>query len=176
MTASTASHRIGLLAARAGVSADTIRHYERLGLLPRAPRDASGYRSFPPSAVERVVLIQRALDAGFSLADLKRVLAVRDAGGAPCHEVYGIAQRRLRDLDERIAGLRVLQRELREALRRWKARLDATPDGVRAGLLDSWAAARNAGARRRPGGAVRTLAPAADRPPGPPRRRGQTRG
>jgi DNA-binding transcriptional MerR regulator len=175
MTRRPVNHRIGPLAARAGVSADTIRHYERLGLLPRAPRDASGYRAFPPSALERVVLIQRALDAGFSLSDLKRVLAVRDAGGVPCREVYGIAERRLLELDERIADLRVLQGELREALRRWKARLDSTPDGIRAGLLDSWAAARGAGQRGRPGAQARAVPPGRDRTSPVRRRRVPTR-
>jgi DNA-binding transcriptional MerR regulator len=142
MTTRKGTCRIGALAARAGVSPDTIRHYERLGLVSRAPRDSNGYRRFPESAVLRVVMIQRALDAGFSLAELRRVLSVRDAGGVPCREVYDIAERRLRELDARIENLRALQAELRRALRQWRMRLRTTPDGQRAGLLDAWAALR----------------------------------
>ena len=73
-------------AARAtGVSTDTLRHYERKGLLPGVTRTAAGYRRYSAATVERVLLIQRALVVGFSLADLTRVLGVRDRGGAPCH-------------------------------------------------------------------------------------------
>ena len=61
-----------------GVSTDTLRHYERKGLLPGVTRTAAGYRRYSAATVERVLLIQRALVVGFSLADLKRVLAVRD--------------------------------------------------------------------------------------------------
>ena len=66
-----------------GVSTDTLRHYERQGLLPRVTRTAAGYRQYSAAAVERVLLIQRALVVGFSLADLKRVLAVRDKPAPP---------------------------------------------------------------------------------------------
>ena len=70
-----------------GVSTDTLRHYERKGLLPGVTRTAAGYRRYSAATVERVLLIQRALVVGFSLADLKRVLGVRDRGGAPCQSV-----------------------------------------------------------------------------------------
>jgi len=70
-----------------GVSTDTLRHYERLGLLPAVHRTTSGYRRYAPAAVARVQMIQRALVMGFSLRDLKRVLpcATRAARRAdPC--------------------------------------------------------------------------------------------
>ena len=66
----TGPRRIGVLAQQTGVSVDTIRHYERLGLLPKAARTNAGYRQYPPSAVERVRLVRHALPFGFSLREL----------------------------------------------------------------------------------------------------------
>ena len=133
------AYRIGDLAKRAGVSPDTIRHYERTRLLPAAPRDANGYRRFSSAALQRVLVIQCALDAGFTLNDLRRVFRVRDAGGAPCREVYAIAERRLIELRTRIDDLRALESSLRSTLGDWRRRLDRNTPGVRAGLLDSFA-------------------------------------
>jgi len=133
--------RSGALARSAGVSADTLRYYERRGLLPRPPRDASGYRRYPPEAVQRVIVIQRALDAGFSLAELTRILRQRDAGGAPCREVFAIAAARLQDLDDRIAALIDLRDRLGTLVSTWRRTLDVTPAGTRARLLETLGAA-----------------------------------
>jgi DNA-binding transcriptional MerR regulator len=131
--------RSGELAKQAGVSADTLRHYEKKGLLAAPRRGPNGYREYPESAVHRVRLIQRALDMGFSLDDLARVLRQRDAGGAPCREVRAIAAARLKALDARIRELRNLRLELRLLVEEWDARLAAIPAGTRAGLLDALA-------------------------------------
>src|SRR3954462_129211 len=95
-----------------GVSTDTLRHYERQGLLPRVTRSAAGYRQYSAATVERVLLIQRALGVGFSLADVKRVLAVRDKGGAPCVGVRALVAERLEQLAHRIDELQTLRNEL----------------------------------------------------------------
>ena len=134
------TYRTGELAKQAGVSTDTVRHYESMALLPPAPRDANGYRRFPEAAVQRILVIQRALEAGFSLADLRRVLRIRDAGGIPCRQVYAIAEQRLGELERRIADLETLRHELANALGEWKVTLESTAGDRRAGLLDSWAA------------------------------------
>ena len=131
--------RSGAVAALAGVSTDTLRYYERRGLLPRPPRDASGYRRYPQAAVVRVRVIQQALDAGFTVADLARVFRQRDAGGAPCREVLRIAHSRLDELDERIAGLSALRKQLGRVIAEWEARLAVTPAGRQALLLDGLA-------------------------------------
>ena len=130
--------RSGVLAEQAGVSADTLRFYERRGLLPRPPRDASGYRRYPPATVARVRVIQRALDVGFTIADLSRIFRQRDNGGAPCREVFAIASSRLTSLEQRIADLVNLRDELRQTLTAWQQQLDETPPGRRAGLLDTF--------------------------------------
>jgi DNA-binding transcriptional MerR regulator len=128
--------RSGALAQRAGVSADTLRFYERRGLLPSPPRDANGYRRYPPSAVDRVRVIQQALAAGFTIAELARIFMERDRGGTPCREVFAIASSRLEALDQRIKELTQLRNRLRQTLTDWKGRLETTPPGKRAGLLD----------------------------------------
>jgi DNA-binding transcriptional MerR regulator len=84
----------GELARLAGISADTLRHYERLGLLPASAR-TSGYRNYPESALERVFLIRSALSVGFSLSELQTILKMRDAGKVPCHRVRAMAQSKL---------------------------------------------------------------------------------
>jgi len=120
-----------------GVSTDTLRHYERKGLLPGVTRTASGYRRYSAATVERVLLIQRALVVGFSLADLKRVLGVRDRGGAPCQSVRALVGERLDGLNQRIEELLTLRDELRLLLADWDGKLSKTAKGERANLLDS---------------------------------------
>jgi DNA-binding transcriptional MerR regulator len=120
-----------------GVSTDTLRHYERKGLLPGVTRTAAGYRRYSAATVERVLLIQRALVVGFSLADLTRVLGVRDRGGAPCHGVRDLVGERLDDLNQRIEELLTLRDELRLLLAEWDGRLSKTAKGQRANLLET---------------------------------------
>jgi DNA-binding transcriptional MerR regulator len=131
--------RSGELGKAAGVSVDTLRHYEKKGLLPAPQRGDNRYRLYPPAALQRVLVIQRALDMGFTLGDLARVLRRRDAGGAPCGEVRAIAATRLEELESRIVGLMALRDELRQLVQRWDERLSALPPGQRAGLLDALA-------------------------------------
>jgi DNA-binding transcriptional MerR regulator len=89
---------IGEVARRSGVSAATVRHYERKGLLRPAVRTASGYREFPPDTLERMHMIQCALAVGFTIEELSRILRKRDAGEAPCREVQSLAQQKLAEL------------------------------------------------------------------------------
>ena len=120
-----------------GVSTDTLRHYERKGLLPGVTRTASGYRRYAAATVERVLLIQRALVVGLSLSDLKRVLGVRDRGGAPCQGVRALLDERLDRLNQRIEELLTLRDELRLLLTEWDETLSKTATGERANLLES---------------------------------------
>jgi len=123
-----------------GVSTDTLRHYERKGLLPPVHRTASGHRRYSANAVERVLLIQRALVVGFSLNDLSRVLSVRDRGGAPCHNVRALVGERLDALERQIEDLVILRDDLRTVIAEWDVVLARTPTGKPAHLLDSLAA------------------------------------
>lgn len=129
--------RIGQLAERAGVSADTIRHYDRLGLLPRTSRRSGGYRLFPVSVVQRVVLIRHAVRVGISLRQLVTFLRAREAGGAPCHDVRATAAQILDAVDMQIADLTARRDALRAMLNDWDHRLAKTPQNRPAHLLDA---------------------------------------
>ena len=129
----------GALARLTGVSTDTLRHYERKGLLAQPPRTAAGYRRYQNDAIARVRLIQRALVMGFSLDELARVLRERAAGGAPCQKVRGIVQDRLVALNQQLADLKVLKRDLQAILGEWDTKLSQTPAGEPAYLLDALA-------------------------------------
>jgi DNA-binding transcriptional MerR regulator len=131
--------RIGEIARQAGVSAATVRLYERKGLLPRANRSASGYRGFPADTIGRMRLIQCALAVGFTIDELSRILRSRDSGGAPCREVQSLAREKLVELGRRKKELDRLCRLLKSTLRQWEAAMAKTPRGKRAGLLDSLA-------------------------------------
>ncbi len=140
------SLRPGELARIAGVSTDTLRHYERKGLLS-AKRSPNGYREYPSDAPARLNLVRHALSVGFSLDELASFLNVRDRGGSPCHQVRALASRKLEDLEVRIKGLQQLRNDLRTMLADWDARLASTKNGGRALLLESLAEAP--AARRR---------------------------
>jgi DNA-binding transcriptional MerR regulator len=124
------------LALASGVSADTLRHYERLGLLRGTTRTASGYRRFPPEAIARVQVIQRALAVGFSLKELAGAFGERERGGVPCQRVRLLVGERLAALEDRLRDLTALRDEMRGLVQEWDVRLAATPKGQRARLLD----------------------------------------
>jgi DNA-binding transcriptional MerR regulator len=136
----------GDLAKMAVVSPDTIRHYERIGVLPRASRTQSGYRVYPASAVERVLVVQRALRIGFTLAELAEVLKARDAGGAPCRRVYQLAQDKLKGIEADIEALKRTKRYVKKVLSDWEQRIQSAGSGQKSHLLYSLTdAVKNAG-------------------------------
>jgi len=127
----------GELAQLAGVSRDTLRHYERKGVLPRPLRGHNAYRRYPAEALQRVQLVRRALSVGFTLDELAKVLKVRDDGGAPCEEVRSLAAQKLLNVEEQIRELSNLRDELQKTLKDWDARLTRRTRGKRANLLES---------------------------------------
>ena len=129
--------RSGELAKLTRVSTDTLRHYERIGLLPRPPRTEGGYRQYAPDSVHRVRLVQSALSIGFSLRELVKILQVRDRGGAPCKQVRALASQKLEEIGRRIVELQRFEKQLSAILAGWDERLGRTPEGQRAGLLES---------------------------------------
>jgi len=133
----TTPMRSGELAQLSGVSTDTLRHYERIGVLAKAPRTKSGYRQYPPSALDRVRLVRRAISVGFTLEELSRVLRIRDKGGAPCREVRDLAVSKLEEVERRLEELVLVRDHLQMLLKDWDDRLARTAPGQRAGLLDS---------------------------------------
>jgi DNA-binding transcriptional MerR regulator len=127
--------RSGELAGLAGISPDTLRHYERMKVLAAPRRSSGNYRLYPPEAVDRVGLIQRALTVGFSLPEL--VKKVRDAGGAPCREVRRLLEEKLFKMNAQIGDLVAMRKHLRTVLADWDKRLTHTAEGQPARLLET---------------------------------------
>jgi len=130
-------YRIGELAASCGVSTDTIRHYEAIGVIAPASRAANGYRRFPRDVAGRILLIRRAVAIGFSLDEIARIFRRREAGHAPCREVRALAEGKLDEIERRIGELTALRDELAAVIENWDERLAATRDGEPAFLLES---------------------------------------
>lgn len=135
------SLRSGMLARLVGVSPDTLRLYERKGILRPPLRSANGYRCYSPESVDRVRLIRAALSIGFTLDELAEILKIRDAGGALCQKVRNLAAEKLRGLEHHIQQLVELQEQLKSVLESWDHLLHQTSQPKRAGLLEALAAA-----------------------------------
>ena len=129
--------RIGQIAAQAGTSRDTVRHYERLGILPKAARTAGGYRLYSESAVERIRFVRNAVRFGFSLRQISRFLNARDSGRAPCRDVRDAAAQMASDMDRQIDDMIAARAAIRQMLNDWDRRLNATPAGSPARLLET---------------------------------------
>jgi len=108
---------IGRLAREAGVGMDTVRFYERSGLLPRPQRTASGYRLYEAASIERLRFVRRAKALGFSLADIGELLRLQ-AGRGSREQVKKLADRREADLERRIRELTGLRDALKALSRR----------------------------------------------------------
>jgi DNA-binding transcriptional MerR regulator len=139
--------RAGELAKAAGVSSDTLHHYERKGVLAAPRRSSNGYREYPIGALDRVRLVRQALAVGFTLDELALILKARDEGNAPCREVRSLAATKLSDVEVRLRELISLRDILRVTLKDWDTRLAKTAAGHRAGLLESLAASGLAGTK-----------------------------
>ena len=129
--------RSGELAEQAGVSTDTLRHYERMGILAKPRRSDGNYRMYPPDSVTRVRLVRQALAIGFSLPELQKILKVRDQGGAPCKQVRAIAEEKLARIERELADRAAVRDQLRALLAAWDQKLERTPDGQQARLLET---------------------------------------
>lgn len=115
--------RSGELASIAHVSTDTLRHYERLKLLPRPQRTEGNYRRYPASAVARVRLIQQALAIRFSLADLQSILGNRDSGNFPCRRVRRLLAQKIQEVACERRRLALFQKQLARMAQDWDRRL-----------------------------------------------------
>ncbi len=104
--------RTGELAHQVGVNLETVRYYERRGLLPKPPRTPAGYRSFDADAVRRLRFIRQAQALGFSLKEVRELLALRIKPGTSCSEVRRRAEMKLANIDEKIKQLRAMKRVL----------------------------------------------------------------
>lgn len=104
--------RIGQLADQLGLNPKTIRYYESIGLLADPGRTPSGYRIYSDDDLERLTFIKTAQRLGITLDEIREILAFRDRGDQPCGYVRDVLRRQVDEIDERIAELRQLRREL----------------------------------------------------------------
>ena len=126
---------IGEAARRAGVSSDLIRYYERVGVLPRAPRTEGGFRYYSEAAVAQLLFVRNAIRFGFTSRQLAGFLKARDSGRPPCQSVRTAGQRLLTEMDAQLARLQEARTAMAETLAAWDSRLERTPAGTPAHLL-----------------------------------------
>jgi len=117
---------IGKLAQRAGVGVETIRFYEREGLIPEPPRRPSGYRDYPLETVARIVFIRRAKDLGFMLKEINELLELRVRPRRNCAQVKRSADAKIANIDGKIASLRRMRRSLKDLTKACEERTPTT--------------------------------------------------
>ena len=103
---------IGMLAQLSGAHVETIRYYERIGLMPRPPRSSAGRRVYGPSNLRTLSFIRRARELGFKLEDIRTMLELGGPGAAKCSDVRAIAARHLEDVRGKLQDLRRLEKTL----------------------------------------------------------------
>lgn len=130
----TAPLKIGEVASRSGIGIEALRFYERSGLLGLPGRTQSGYRFYDEAVLQRLDFIKRAQVLGFSLDEIKRIIADKQAGRSPCLAVREIVRHRLEELDERLKEMRRYRRELGAALTQWEKTGEL--DGHVCGLIE----------------------------------------
>jgi DNA-binding transcriptional MerR regulator len=126
------------------VSTDTLRHYERKGVL-HSQRAGNGYRQYPEDALERVRMVRQCLAIGFTLDELRSIFQVFDRGGVPCQQVRNLAMSKLAQIELHLQEVTALRNDLKDALKEWDKRLAKTTSGQRAGLLKTLAARNGVG-------------------------------
>lgn len=103
---------IGKVARLTEVGIETIRFYEREGLIPEPPRRDSGYRQYPPATIDRVHFIKRAKDLGFTLGEIKELLDLSVGPKTTCADVKRKAAEKIKEVDAKIAGLKRIRKAL----------------------------------------------------------------
>ena len=107
--------RIGDLASRIGVQPETIRYYERRGLLSPPHRGSGGYRVYTPEHLERVEFIKKCQTLGFSLQEIRELMELKFRGNSPCQHVRDLLLEKLQQIEEQIQRLEAFRRELRDS-------------------------------------------------------------
>ncbi len=107
---------IGAISKATGINIETIRYYERIGLLPAPPRTRSNYRTYTPTEQKRLNFVRRTRTLGFSIDEIRALLRLSDNADTDCCEVTEIARNQLRETERKIADLQVLADELRSLI------------------------------------------------------------
>lgn len=107
---------IGELGEKAQVNIETLRYYERRGLLSAPPRSGANYRLYPPEAVKVVRFIKRAQDLGFTLKEIEELLSLRSAPEAQCADIRILAEEKIEDINAKIRTLQAIKEALTRLL------------------------------------------------------------
>ncbi|MEG3081400.1 MerR family DNA-binding protein [Halomonas sp. 5021] len=121
--------KVSELAKRGGVTAETVRHYTREQLLAPKRHPDNGYQLYSATDLERLLFIQRARKLGFSVAEIRDILAHADQGDSPCPLVRDLLANRLPQIRAQIQELEALAQRMEQALESWQHMPDGTPDG-----------------------------------------------
>lgn len=111
-----ASLRSGEVARQAGVNVETLRYYEREGILPEPPRRMSGYREYPPETVDLICFVKRAQELGFSLREIRALLDLRKVPRRASKKVRRLVQDKLNEVKQKIRDLQAMQQALSDLL------------------------------------------------------------
>lgn len=122
--------QIGQVARETGLTVDAIRFYERRGLLPQAPRSEGGFRQYTGAAVESLRFVREMQSLGFSLGEIRELLSLRGEGTHACEHVRDLLGAKLATVQAKLAELRKLEQELRQALGRCRRALRGRKPGV----------------------------------------------
>ena len=134
----------------AGVSADTVRHYLRIGVLTPEGRTAGGYRTFSQRSVARLRFVRSALALGFSLRDVAELVAMSERGVLPCPRARDLLATRFERQREELEAAQALYRRMKSALQDWRKRPDGVPDGHSVcGLIEGMPKAASTAVQRR---------------------------
>jgi MerR family mercuric resistance operon transcriptional regulator len=117
---------IGVLSKRTGCNIETIRYYERLGLLPEPARTRGGHRVYYPEHLRRLRFVRRARALGFSLDEVRALLRLSTGGESSCVRVRELAAAHLTDVREKLAGLRAMEQVLEETI--WQCDYSSEPN------------------------------------------------
>lgn len=138
---------IGQLAKQAGVNLETIRYYERRGLLSEPPRRASGYRQYEPDVVARICFIKRAQELGFSLNEIQELLSLRIDAETACSEVKQRAEAKVAEIEQKMETLQRMKQVLTDLMRHCRTQ-EPTAECPILAALDADVTAPSVSARR----------------------------
>jgi MerR family copper efflux transcriptional regulator len=113
--------KIGEVAKRSGIAIETIRFYEREGLLPEPKRQPSGYRQYEHAAIDRLSYIRRAKELGFTLAEIRELLELSAATSECCDHIRQQAEAKVSNIDDKIRSLQKMRRSLLQLMKQCRA-------------------------------------------------------
>jgi DNA-binding transcriptional MerR regulator len=120
---------VSQLAKQLSISADTVRHYVRSGLINPERDPYNGYKRFNNEDIKRLRFILQAKSLGFSLADIHTIMDQASFGESPCPQVRIIMEARLKETAAKIAAMQATYKQMQQAMKRWQTQPDCTPTG-----------------------------------------------